>query len=743
MRRTLNLLLRLGLLATLLDFLHLPLASAAFLAALVLLNALFMHLTLRFSLVRALKVLPLCDRLLRRLISLALTLTVILLVLRAIGLCCEATCPQLPILMGAGLSPLSSHPSSSAPAPNERLEAILAFARLRQAKPPAKPTLQLKEERLEICLPDGTSLCLPARSSDDQRLAMLLAHMLTNSNGRPLFSFERIAKTFGKKAKQNASQHMRALNRAQGSLAKMLISGRPGRHRLTHPVLERSLASFWQRDPLASLEQFHQWLCQHPLPDGLPTPSLEELKRITYLPGNLVTVHRTLNQKLSRSEQSYSLRNGALVAQLFEIVEAQDKALVAAGTAPFPRSGLVSKAACLLEKPSLAHNRVSTALIRVLEPLTSPPDEKEAQALISTVGMDQVAPFHYAALYCCLRMSFGRIATLMGRSKSVIYRSMRNFARAIEDLDLFDPSVHFSGYLGLDEKWLKIPKSYTESERKKGKKWRYAHFAVDLRTGDLLHVDVYEASSSVHTKAFLMSLRARGIRPRVVVTDLWSAYDDILKEVFGQRLIHHHCLFHHLQAVHRQLTKKCGKRWRKSKVLRDFAHQIDAIYQCKDRRTAKTRLKAIEDFRPTLEIHHPEALPLLELLVQRFPKVSNALGSSVIPMTNNITERTIRDFNRHYKDMAGLESIASARVQLRLYRFFYRLTPQRERVNPAERGLCPLELAGFQVRGSPIADYVRHLTEALAGPERGRSPETPASSGTQPVPSAGVHQKAA
>ena len=60
--------------------------------------------------------------------------------------------------------------------------------------------------------------------------------------------------------------------------------------------------------------------------------------------------------------------------------------------------------------------------------------------------------------------------------------------------------------------------------------------------------------------------------------------------------------------------------------------------------------------------------------------------------------------------MAGLESIETARIQLRLFRFFYRLTPMSEPVNPEHRGKCPLERAGWSVRGVPIADCIRRFT---------------------------------
>ena len=132
--------------------------------------------------------------------------------------------------------------------------------------------------------------------------------------------------------------------------------------------------------------------------------------------------------------------------------------------------------------------------------------------------------------------------------------------------------------------------------------------------------------------------------------------------------------------------------------------------------------------RPALQEQHPEALPLLDLIEERFPKVANALGTRLIPSTNNVTERTIRAFNQHYKNMAGLESLETARIQLVLFRFFYRLTPQREMARNTDRNTCPVQRAGWDVRGIPVADYIRSITEALVedppteGPTASRSP---------------------
>jgi hypothetical protein len=236
-------------------------------------------------------------------------------------------------------------------------------------------------------------------------------------------------------------------------------------------------------------------------------------------------------------------------------------------------------------------------------------------------------------------------------------------------------------------------------------------------SGDLLLVDVFPSNNSECIRAFLAVVRAKGIRPKVVVTDLLAAYDNAINDTFGTHVMHHYCLFHHLQAVRTRLREKCSNNWKEHRLLRKLVKQVDAIYDCKDIRTAKKRLAKVLDMRDSLALYHPQAVPILDIIKERFPMVANALENKMIPMTNNTTERVIKAFNQHYKNMAGLESIETARIQLQLFSFYYRLTPLQEAVNKEQRGKCPLERAGWCVQGIPIADYIRKLAEALCEDE--------------------------
>ena len=84
--------------------------------------------------------------------------------------------------------------------------------------------------------------------------------------------------------------------------------------------------------------------------------------------------------------------------------------------------------------------------------------------------------------------------------------------------------------------------------------WRYASFAVDVYSYDILALEIYPQHNDHAVRLFLLELKAKGIYPRVVVTDLDPAYGRMLPKVFP-RAVHHECIFHALQNASRQLNE--------------------------------------------------------------------------------------------------------------------------------------------------------------------------------------------
>ena len=589
-------------------------------------------------------------------------------------------------------------------------------------------TLEVVKGRALLSFHAPVVLELPSETDEDERLAMVLSRLLRTPEGKPVLTHQTIADAFGKNARQDSHNRMQKLARAGGSPAGMILDGERTRRPTIHPRLRERVARYWEREPLASAELTRAWLASQETSsdraDSIGLPSLEQIKTMHYLDGDLVAVRRAVRRQLERG--SCGIRPSTLQRQLLEVVDAQDERLRQARTEPVAMPGLVEAARQAVAAPEHRPTRTALALVEHLRSLVATTSPEQDEQLAEALGADQLAPLHFGTLYCLLRLSFGQVAALVGRSKSVVYRAMVSLAHCLDALDPWPASTRFSGVLALDEKWVKIPKSYTKEERHKGKRWRYAHFAVDACTGDLLHVDIFETCDAAAVRAFLVDLRAKGFRPKVVVTDMLGSYANAIRETFGPKVVHHYCLFHHLQAVRQRLREKVGPDWNKQPVLRDLVASIDDIYRCKTRRTARRRLDRVLGMRDELTDRVPEAVALLDTLDKRFPRVVNAIGRDDVPMTNNCVERVIGAFDRHYRNMAALESVESARIQLRLFRFFYRLTPMCETERKELRGLSPLDRAGFRTRGVPLADYVRRFRQAWEqdGPDL-LAPQTP------------------
>lgn len=572
-----------------------------------------------------------------------------------------------------------------------------------------RSTIQVKENKASVVINGPAVLQLPIDSTQDERLAMVLCRLVVGPDSRHLFTHQQIADAFGKNSQQQSQNHMQKLAHAGGSLAKMILNPR-GRPRNVAPQVLELVARHWERAPFSSYEETCCWLAEQKLPPGIALPTPEQLRRQTFIEGNLVVFRNSLKRVVQQRDAGVVIRDDVLIERLMEMVDRQDRLLQAAGATPIPTPGMVRAALGCPLPSSKFFSRTGLELLNALRKLTSAVSAQQDERLCETVGGTNLEALHHATLYCVLRLSMGQVAALTARSKSVVCRSLAAFAQVAAELDLFPPASNFSGVLGIDEKWIRVPKSFPKHERGKSGKFRYAYFAVDVVSGDLLHVDVFATCDAATARTFLMSLRAKGIRPKMVVTDMLASYENAIKDTFGNGVGHHYCLFHHLQAVRRYVRDKVGKEWSQDPLLRRLVDTTDNIYDCRDRRTAKKRLLVLMEMKEEVHRSYPVLSPLFDIINSRFPLVVNAMGRKDVPTTNNATERVIKAFNQHYKLMAGLESIETARIQLQLFRFFYRLTPMREPRLKEHRGLCPLERAGHEVRGIPVADYIRRFS---------------------------------
>jgi transposase-like protein len=295
----------------------------------------------------------------------------------------------------------------------------------------------------------------------------------------------------------------------------------------------------------------------------------------------------------------------------------------------------------------------------------------------------------------------------LGVSKMTAYRWVSGFGYQLLPVAALFGVVRSSGVVGIDEKYVLVPKN--DKPEAPMKAWMYVYFAVDCYTYDLLHVEIYPCNTKHSATAFLLALRAKGYHPRVVVTDLRVDYGPLVAYVFP-KAIYHECIFHALQDAHKHIKEVYGTDYATTHPeVETLRKEIDHIFAARTKRTAQRRYEQVLAQRETFVTQMPEAAAIFEFLERHWPKLVNAIESRITPTTNNATEEVIRIFTQHYKTFCGFENIETARLYLGVFEKVYRFTPFSSDAQKRIRGKCPLELAGYEVLKLPMAQLFRGL----------------------------------
>jgi len=296
----------------------------------------------------------------------------------------------------------------------------------------------------------------------------------------------------------------------------------------------------------------------------------------------------------------------------------------------------------------------------------------------------------------------------LGVSKMTVYRWVSGFGYQLLPVAALFGVVRSSGAIGIDEKYVLVPKN--DKPDSDMKRWMYVYLAVDCYTYDLLHIELYPYNTKDSAKAFLLTLRAKGYHPRVVVTDLRVDYGPLIAQVFS-KATHHECIFHALQEAHKHIKEVYGTHYAETEPqVEALRQQIDHIFDARTKRTAQRRYQRVLAQRSTFVAQTPDAGAIFDFLERHWPKLLNAIESRIIPTTNNATEEVIRIFTQHYKTFCGFENIQSAQLYLGVFEKVYRFTPFSNDAQERIRDRCPLELAGYDVQKLPMSQLFRGLT---------------------------------
>ena len=291
--------------------------------------------------------------------------------------------------------------------------------------------------------------------------------------------------------------------------------------------------------------------------------------------------------------------------------------------------------------------------------------------------------------------TYRRTGQALGVASMTAYRWVSAFGYQLLPVAALFGVVKSSGVVGVDEKWVQVPKNNKPASEHR--QWMYVYVAVDAYTYDLLHIAIYPYNTAESAQAFLLALRAKGYQPRVVVTDLRREYGPAIARVFPQAQ-HHECLFHASQDLHRQLAKIYG--WdalREDERVVTLCWALDGPLQARTKRTAQHRYDQLMAERDAWVKEKPELAALFASLEAHWPKLINGIESDLIPRTNNTAELVIRRFDQHYQNFCGFDSLQTAERYLGVFEKVYRFTAFSDDAQPRIRGKSPLQLAGYDV----------------------------------------------
>jgi len=261
--------------------------------------------------------------------------------------------------------------------------------------------------------------------------------------------------------------------------------------------------------------------------------------------------------------------------------------------------------------------------------------------------------------------TYRRVGQTLQVSEMTIYRWVSAWGHDLLPVMALFGLVRSSGVLGVDEKFVLVPKN--DKPAGKMRRWMYVYLAVDVYTYDLLHIAIYPHNNQKSAHAFLLALRVKGYHPRVVVTDLRQDYGLVLAQVFPEAQ-HHECLFHAMQDISRYLRKTWGQDYvQQHPEAEQLREAVVRIFQVRTKRTAQKRYQALLDQKEKYIQCKPELRWVFDFLERHWPCLINAVESDVIPKTNNAVEMVIRRFDQHYQNFCGFESIETACLYLGVF----------------------------------------------------------------------------
>jgi putative transposase len=239
----------------------------------------------------------------------------------------------------------------------------------------------------------------------------------------------------------------------------------------------------------------------------------------------------------------------------------------------------------------------------------------------------------------------------------------------------------------IDEKWVKIRD-----------RWHYVFIATDATADDLLHLDLFKRNDKQAIKCFLLTLKALGIYPNVIVTDLFKGYASVIKDVFPEAY-HHECILHAERAARRMVSEYFPGEENKN-IRKEFIKKLRWFFESESPEEVTSRFEKMQ----SLQTHYGEPVrPLIEMLAGYLPKFQGMLERPEIPKTSNTAERVIKELDSKYQNMGGFSSFHVASFMLKVFLVYYR---SKKFASGRYQGKSPLQIKGLKLQVLSWTDYL-------------------------------------
>ncbi len=239
----------------------------------------------------------------------------------------------------------------------------------------------------------------------------------------------------------------------------------------------------------------------------------------------------------------------------------------------------------------------------------------------------------------------------------------------------------------IDEKWVKIRD-----------RWHYVFIATDATADDLLHLDLFKRNDKQAIKGFLLTLKALGIYPKVIVTDLLKGYASVIKEVFPEAY-HHECILHAKRAARRIVYEYFPGEENKN-IRKKLIKKLRWFFESESPKEVTSRFEKIQ----SLKTQYGEPVrPMIEMLAGYLPKFQEMLERPEIPKTSNTAERVIKELDSKYQNMCGFSSFHVASFMLKVFLVYYR---SKKFASGRYQGKSPLEIKGLKLQFLSWTDYL-------------------------------------